>query len=151
MTSMAGVRRLVGVAVIAAAIAGCAGHQTRSSSAPSLAVGAPITVTAPVSIAALAADPAPFEGQTVRLEGTVSSVCQGMGCWAEVKAADGSTFLAKSLDESVLLPKNCAGRKIVVQGVVTRLPSAAASEPAAEGHACPRPDYVVATSGARLD
>lgn len=151
MKTVASVRWLAAGLIVTAFIAGCAGRQTRTSASPSLAVGTPITVTAPVSITALAADPASFEGQTVRLEGTVAAVCQGMGCWAEVKAADGSTFLARSLDESVLLPKDCAGRKIVVQGVVTRLPSAMASEPKPEGHACPRPDYVVATSGASLD
>ena len=114
-----------------------------------LAVGARITVKKPVNIARLAANPAGFSGKTVRLEGTVKDVCQGMGCWVEVEAG-GQSFLAKSLDESVLLPKDCKGRKIVVQGVVKKLPAELAEEPAPADHACPKPKYVVATQGARL-
>jgi hypothetical protein len=95
----------------------------------------------------------------VRLEGTVKSVCQGKGCWAEVVAPDGSTFLAKSLDDTILLPTDCAGRRIVVQGTVTSLGPAGDAEAhaeehahgeVAEGHVCPRPAYVVATEGIEL-
>jgi hypothetical protein len=73
----------------------------------------------------------------------------------EVASARGGSFLAKSLDESVLLPKDCAGRKIVVQGVVTALPAPGAgahqhTEKEAEGHTCPAPSYVVATRGVEL-
>lgn len=94
-------------------------------------------------------------GQTVRLEGTVSSVCKGSGCWVEVKAQDGSTMLAKSMDHSILVPMDCEGRHIVVQGVVTEMPAPAAEntpEPA-QGeapHECPQPTYLVATSGVQL-
>lgn len=129
--------------LVAGAVLGCGARQA-------VHVGAPLTVREPVSITALAEDPAGFVGQTVRLEGQVKAVCQGMGCWVEVEAADGTSFLARSLDDSVLLPKDCAGRRVVVQGVVTALPAEAGHEPAAEGHACPRPDYVVATQGAEL-
>jgi hypothetical protein len=130
-------------------IAGCA-HTQRGAAPSTLKVGAPVTVAASVSIKALAATPESFAGQAVRLEGTVSKVCQGMGCWVEVKAPDGATFIARSLDESVLLPTDCAGRRIVVQGVVTALPSQSASEPNPEGHECPRPNYLVATQGIEL-
>ena len=146
-------RSLVTNAVLASVLviaAGC-GSSQKSAQLPSpVRVGAAVTVETPVSIAALAKDPANFAGQTVRLEGTVKAVCQGMGCWVEVQQADGTSFLARSLDESVLLPKDCAGRKIVVQGVVTALPAKAAEEPLPEGHVCPRPSYLVATQGAEL-
>ena len=127
---------------------------TTTAPAP-LRVGAAITVKKPVDIDRLARDPKRYLGRTVRLEGTVKEVCQGMGCWVEVASARGGSVLAKSLDESVLLPKDCAGRKIVVQGVVTKLlaPGAEAKEHAghgAEGHSCPAPSYVVSTQGAEL-
>ena len=113
-------------------------------------VGAPVTVQEAISIPQLAENPVQFAGQTVRLEGKVKAVCQGMGCWVEVQEPGGKSFLARSLDESVLLPKDCAGRKVVVQGVVTALPSAVKEEPTPADHACPRPDYVVATQGVEL-
>ena len=62
----------------------------------------------------------------------------------------GASFLARSLDEPVLLPKDCQGRRIIVQGVVTPLPKSAAEEPVPADHACPRPEYVVATQGVEL-
>ena len=148
----------VSIAIAAALSAGCARQQAASSARASLRVGAPITVTAPVAVAALSSAPDKFVGQVVRIEGTVKSVCQGMGCWAEVEGPDGSTFMAKSLDDSVLLPKDCAGRRIVVQGKITTLgPAGDAAAHAEEhhgeeieGHVCPRPDYVLATEGIEL-
>ncbi len=112
--------------------------------------GAALQVKKPVDIARLAKDPAKFKGRTVRLEGTVKDVCQGKGCWVEVQDARGASFIARSLDESVLLPKDCKGQRVVVEGLVTTLPRAAAEEPAPADHACPRPTYVVATRGVEL-
>ncbi len=111
--------------------------------------GARITARKPVDIARLAQAPEKFKGKTVRLEGVVKDVCQGRGCWVEVADANGASFLARSLDESVLLPKDCKGQKVVVQGVVTTLPQKVKEEKP-EGHACPKPEYVVSTRGVEL-
>ena len=121
-------------------------------------VGAPITVKKPVDIAALAKKPSRFAGKTVRLEGVVRDVCQGRGCWVEVEGAKGASFMARSLDHSILLPKDCKGRRIVVEGVVTAMKETpeehaahageAEEEPA--GHACPVTEWVVATKGAEV-
>jgi hypothetical protein len=146
-------RLVAGVIVSCVLFAGaCGGPKDKGASA--LQVGAPITVSEVTPVAKIAAEPVLFAGQQVRIEGTVKAVCQGRGCWVEVTDKEGKSFLARSLDESVLLPKDCAGRKIVVQGVVTALPKQAAEEAkaaeATEGHACPKPDYVVATQGVEL-
>jgi hypothetical protein len=114
-----------------------------------VSVGAKITVKKPVSIARLAAHPEKYAGRTVLLSGTVKEVCQGMGCWVEVQSGKAS-FMARSLDETVLLPKDCKGRRIAVQGVVKALPREAAEEGTPKDHVCPRPSYVVATQGAEL-
>ena len=111
--------------------------------------GAAVKVKKAVDIAKLAKNPARFAGKTVKLEGTVKEVCQGRGCWVEVEA-NGASFLARSLDESVLLPKDCKGRQVVVQGVVKALPRTLKEEQPAEGHACPKPEWVVATEGVEL-
>lgn len=126
------------------------GPASAADTPPQFAVGGAISVKKPVRLDKLAKAPERFEGKRVRLEGTVKAVCQGRGCWVEVEDARGASFIARSLDESVLLPKDCAGRRIVVQGVVKRLPQRVAEEPEAEGHACPRPVFVVATEGAEL-
>ena len=118
-------------------------------------IGAAVTVKKPVDVARLAKNPKRYVGKTVRLEGTVKEVCQGAGCWVQVANRAGVTFLAKSLDESVLLPNDCAGRRIVVQGVVTEMAAKNAEahkahDCEAEGHACPSPTYLLSTQGIQL-
>jgi hypothetical protein len=169
------------VAFLALAVltTGCS-QRPQAGSVAALKVGNAITVEKPIAIAALAQDPAPFVGQTVRLEGTVASVCQGKGCWVEVQGADGGKFLARSMDDSVLVPTDCAGRRIVVQGTVVALPPREETPEAAEahaegahaegapaegapaeggqageahaeaGHVCPSPTYLVSTQGIEL-
>ena len=113
--------------------------------------GAAITEKKPVKLAKLAKSPAKFRGKTVRLEGTVKDVCQGQGCWIEIESKDGKTFLAKSLDESVLVPKNSKGRNVVVQGVVTQMPPKPHEHhEGEEGHSCPQPTWVVSMLGVEL-
>lgn len=133
----------------AALVAGSLASTAFAGSEPSK-FGAPVTVKKSVPVAKLAAAPAKYEGKTVRIEGTVSEVCQGQGCWVRVKDAKGQLFLAKSLDESVLLPKDCAGQYVVVQGVVTALKAKPHEHAEGEGHECPTPEYVVATQGIEL-
>jgi hypothetical protein len=115
--------------------------------------GAPVVEKKATNLGKLARKPASFAGKTLRIEGVVKEVCQGRGCWVEVQDARGATFIAKSLDESVLLPKDCKGQRIVVQGVVKALPAKGedhdhgADVPA---HECPAPSYVLSTQGVEL-
>jgi hypothetical protein len=134
-----------GLLIAVAAVAG----EVKAGNTEVQKFGALVKTKKAVDIAKLAKDPARFAGRTVRLEGTVKEVCQGRGCWVEVEAG-GASFLARSLDESVLLPKDCKGRKVVVQGVVKALPRSIKEEPKEEGHACPKPEWVVATQGIEL-
>jgi len=145
---------------VVAAIALCslvpalvAAEEAKPATEP-LRFGAPVTVKKPVNLARLAKKPAKFAGQSVRMEGTVKAVCQGRGCWVEVESPRGGSFMARSLDESVLVPKDCQGRRIVVQGVVMLMPQQTAEEhkqgAEVEGHACPQPKFVVSTQGVEL-
>lgn len=113
--------------------------------------GAPVTVQKPTNLQKLSKSPAKFQGQTLRIEGTVKEVCQGAGCWVEVVDAKGASFIARSLDESVLLPKDCKGQKVVVQGLLTTMPQKKKEhEEGAEAHACPAPAFVLSTTGIEL-
>lgn len=114
--------------------------------------GAAVTVQKPTSIQKLSKAPAKFQGQVIRIEGTVKAVCQGAGCWVEVVDAKGASFIARSLDESVLLPTDCKGQKVVVQGVLTTMPKREHAHTEAEaGHACPAPAFVLSTQGVDLN
>ena len=115
--------------------------------------GAPVVEKKATNLGKLAKKPASFEGKTLRIEGVVTNSCQAQGCWVEVQDAKGAKFMAKSLDESVLLPKDIKGRRIVVQGVVKALPAKGHDHEHAAGaapHECPTPSYVLSTQGAEL-
>ena len=112
--------------------------------------GAAVKAKTPVNIAQLAGAPAKFKGKTIRLEGTVKNVCQGKGCWVEVADEKGVSFMARSLDESVLLPKDCTGMHVVVEGKVMTMPVKVKNEAEPTDHACPKPEYVVSTRGVEL-
>ncbi|HKQ57091.1 MAG TPA: DUF4920 domain-containing protein [Candidatus Eisenbacteria bacterium] len=150
MKRMSFVAVVVGLALASPAFPG----ETKGTQ-DAVSIGAAVTVKKPVDVARLAKNPKRYVGKTVRLEGTVKEVCQGAGCWVQVANPGGVSFLAKSLDESVLLPIDCAGRKIVVQGVVTEQAARDAEahkvhDCEAEGHACPSPTFLVSTQGIQL-
>jgi hypothetical protein len=140
------------ILLVALTSLGCAGRTA------AVRVGAPIDRAKPTSIAALNAHPNDFVGQTVLLKGVVSRVCKGRGCWVEVQAADGSAIIARSLDHAILLPTDCEGRRIVLQGMMSAdAPEACGGGEAhhdEEGdvpaHECPQPTYLVATTGIEL-
>ncbi len=142
------------VGACAMLVAGVAlASETKSPANTPQKFGAPIKVKRAVEVGQLAKEPERFAGKKIRIEGTVKDVCQGRGCWVEVEAG-GASFLARSLDEKILLPKDCKGYAIVVQGVVKALPRAAKVEADSaakgEGHACPAPAWVLATQGVEL-
>jgi hypothetical protein len=112
--------------------------------------GAAVKAKTPVNVAQLASTPAKFKGKTVRLEGTVKEVCQGRGCWVEVADDKGVSFMARSLDESVLLPKDCKGMHVVVEGKVMTMPAKVHNEAEPTDHACPKPEWIVSTRGVEL-
>lgn len=142
---------IVALTFVAASCAHAPAPAPVSLGAPSGSYGAAVHARTAVDLAVLAAAPEKFKGKTVVLEGTVKDVCQGAGCWVEVQTADGTSFMAKSLDESVLLPKDCKGQTIRVEGVVTALEAKQEHEHSeAAGHVCPKPNFVVATKGATL-
>lgn len=140
----------VTLVLLSAAALALAGAPGNAGDAAVARYGAKVKAGKPVDIAALAQAPEKFKGKTVRLEGVVKDVCQGRGCWIEVADPSGASFLARSLDEKVLVPKDCKGYRVVVQGVVKALPTKVKMEKA-EGHACPKPEWVVATRGVELE
>lgn len=93
-------------------------QESKAPAAQKQAYGKPFTVATPATpIAEVLANPEKFEGKTVKLTGTVSQVCQAKGCWFEVApTAGGRGARIKSVDYSIFVPKDCAGRTAVVEG-----------------------------------
>jgi hypothetical protein len=95
-------------------------------------------------------------GKTVRVAGTVAAVCPMRGCWMDVAGASGETIRIKVRDGQIVFPGSAVGKKVVVEGVVVKIPSDPAADTAAcgdhdhggaEHHDCARP----AGASARID
>src|SRR6185312_2761973 len=79
-------------------------------------LGAPIEANAPVvALADVVKDPAKFKGKSFVTTGTVTAVCQEMGCWMEIKDDAGEAHV-KMAGEKFSVPKTSAGHKARVQG-----------------------------------
>ena len=112
--------------------------------APAAIRGAETFGTAPTQkdatpIAQLLANPADFQGRTVRVEGVVTDVCTMMGCWmglAPTDAPNGPAILVKVDDGVIVFPTSARGRRATAQGVVERVGAAdAEGQEAAREHA----------------
>ncbi|MBI2899352.1 MAG: DUF4920 domain-containing protein [Planctomycetes bacterium] len=84
------------------------------------------------------------EGSEIVLDGKVTRVCQNRGCWVEI---DG--VIAKSLKHDILFPKDCAGKRAVVRGVLRQAPEEKKEE-GEHKEDCPQPKVIVEILGARL-
>ena len=58
-----------------------------------------------------------FNGEVVKIEGVVATVCQSKGCWMTMETADGSNMMVKFKDYDFFVPKDIAGKKIIIEGV----------------------------------
>ena len=56
----------------------------------------------------------------IKVIGTVESVCQKKGCWLKMNVGDGETMMVRFYDYGFFLPKDCEGKKIVLEGSVTK-------------------------------
>ena len=112
------------------------------------------TLSEPTGIAVVQAEPTKYIDQTVLVIGKIVDVCKGAGCWVEVEAADSSRIICKSLDESVLFPKDVVGKTISLQGKVKydgKAPGMVMEKhEGGEAHACPQPKVLISIEGATV-
>ena len=103
---------------------GCTKADSKDSTKPATAeasanhMGAPIAAGAPVvALATVVKDPAQYKGKPFVTSGTVTAVCQQMGCWMEIKD-DSTEAHIKMAGEKFFVPKTSAGHKARVQGTI---------------------------------
>jgi len=78
--------------------------------------GTGITVgDAPALITTAQKDPARFVDKTVRLEGTITAVCQTKGCWMHL-GSEKNPVMVKFKDYAFFMPKDASGRTAIVEG-----------------------------------
>lgn len=51
-----------------------------------------------------------------KIVGTVESVCKKKGCWLKMDAGDGQTMMVRFYDYGFFVPKDCEGKKIILEG-----------------------------------
>ena len=114
-------------------------------------LGAPLTVTQSTPLAAIVAAPARFSGQTVRVEGTVTAVCQARGCWMQLTDNDQHVHI-KMHGHSFFVPRTASGHHARVQGtVVSGNPNGHCEQEAAEATGQPVARLELDATGVELD
>src|SRR3954469_17009137 len=85
-----------------------------------LHLGAPIEASAEkVSLTDVAKNPNAFVGKKFATTGTVTAVCQHMGCWMEIKDDSGEAHI-KMAGHSFFVPKTASGRKARVLATLVK-------------------------------
>ncbi len=85
-----------------------------------LRLGAPIESSAQkVSLSDVAKNPSAFVGKKFATTGTVSAVCQHMGCWMEIKDDSGEAHI-KMAGHAFFVPKTASGRKAKVLATLVK-------------------------------
>lgn len=79
--------------------------------------GEEFTVTEATAVSDILANPATYEGRTVRIEGEIARECP-TGCWFDLK--DGSAVIYVDIGPRGLAIPQRVGRKVAVEGTVSR-------------------------------
>jgi hypothetical protein len=107
---------------------------------------------ADVPLASIAKDPKAFVGKTITTMGTVTAVCQHMGCWMEIKD-DVTQAHVSMAGHGFFVPKSASGRKAHVQGTLTSAPDeeSECNEEAAKQMGKPVAKLQLEATGVELD
>lgn len=121
--------------------------------------GAGVTLTESTPISTLLAQPEQCDGKTVRVEGTVTEVCEMRGCWMNIASDQAfQTMRFKVQDGEIVLPLAAKGRYAVAQGTCRKVELSAEDAKAMREHEAeeqgkpvdtttPLPTYIVKLEG----
>lgn len=117
-------KHLFAILVIALAFtAGYAQKKTTKAAATVLTgqtFGEKISADGAVSYAQLLKNLQGKDSIAVKVVGTVDAVCQMKGCWMNITEANQPEMMVKFKDYGFFVPKDIAGRKVVMQGFAYR-------------------------------
>lgn len=84
--------------------------------------GEPLTGSDTVAISELLSDPDSWVGKTVRVEGTVTGVCEKRGCWISLASdREFEELRIKAKDGVIVFPIESKGHRAVAEGVFTKM------------------------------
>lgn len=78
--------------------------------------GEKIAPTDALPLTTVIGDAQAYDGQRLRLVGTVDSVCKVKGCWMTLSSGDES-MRVRFKDYGFFMPKDCEGREVMMDGV----------------------------------
>lgn len=80
--------------------------------------GAKTTADDAISVEQLAAIMKSRDGKKteVKIKGTVTTVCEAMGCWIKIKSADGD-LMVRMKDHGFFVPLALNGKEVIVDGI----------------------------------
>jgi hypothetical protein len=110
--------RRIGLVVAAAVVAASVSAQQEEK------FGAGVTLQTATPIAALYENPQKFVGQTIRVDGVVTSVCAEMGCWMALgtdATSEQSVRFKVDHGAGITFPVKAKGRKASAEGVFERI------------------------------
>jgi len=75
-----------------------------------------------VKISKLLSEPDPYVGETVRVKGVVTGVCEKRGCWISLASDQEFEELRIKVDDGVIVfPMEAKGKKAIAEGVFTKI------------------------------
>jgi len=81
--------------------------------------GAGVKLPSSTPISSILAEPKKFSGQTVRVEGMITDVCEMRGCWFEMAGEKpGEKLRFKVTDGEMVFPMESKGKHAVAEGVL---------------------------------
>ncbi len=84
--------------------------------------GEPLTLTTLTHVAVILERPDDFVGERVLVEGTVTDVCDHMGCWMDLAGDRDDERIRVKVDDGVIVfPQEASGHRARVEGVVERI------------------------------
>ena len=79
--------------------------------------GKPLSAEVALTVAQAAAKAKDLDGKSIKVAGTVESVCQPMGCWFVIQGATpGESIRVMSKGHDVFMPRSSAGRDVIAEG-----------------------------------
>ncbi|MBK9017868.1 MAG: DUF4920 domain-containing protein [Saprospiraceae bacterium] len=117
------VKKFFFVAIIAASFMACGGEQpadTTVQTGQPQTFGEAITTDGAVSMSEMVGKLQGVDSVQVKVKGKVESVCQVKGCWVNLHDEQAGDMFVKFKDYGFFLPKDIAGREVVMEGYAFR-------------------------------
>lgn len=88
----------------------------------SVRYGPPLSPGEPLALASLLGAPGDYADKVVKVRGTVTRVCQNMGCWVEIRNSDDDRLRVPMAGHALFISQRSLGRTATVEGTVVVRP-----------------------------